>query len=190
MRLRLAVPACLLFASALPLGASKNPSDYPLRIHIFGRSETRFYAQRDLQESKGEGRANLFENGTPHGVDFSFACSDNLRPSFGYTTYPARWKKPGRELEVLLPVFGKTGSFWICDLHTDVKDFAYFAHDGRMGSEPVEKFQAWMTKHHYDPEHGLETPTNPEPKPAANAAVAPGAANPQQERPPPGGLTV
>jgi hypothetical protein len=169
MRLRGALCACLVLAPCLPLAAARNPSDYPLRVHIFGRSETKFYAWRDLEESKGEGRANLFENGTPHAVDFNFSCSDNLHSSFGYTTYPARWKKPGKELEVLLPVFGKTGSYWTCDFHTDVKDFAYFSHQGHLGSEPIDRFKAWMVKHNYDPEHGLESPTRPGTEPGAGA---------------------
>src|SRR5579875_1128192 len=104
---------------------SKNMADYPLRIHIFGRNETTFYHHHAMDEAKGEGRANLFENGEAHGVDFSFDCSEKLKDSFGYETYPAKWKKPGKELVVLLPVFGQTGKYFTCDLKTDVKDFAY-----------------------------------------------------------------
>jgi hypothetical protein len=145
---------------------SKNPGDYPLRIHIFGRSQTTFYHREMVDEAKGDGRANLFENGDAHGVDFSYTCSDKLRASFGYETYAAKWKKPGRELVVLMPVFGKTGAFWTCDLKTDVKDFAYVAHNGRMGEEPVAEFKQWMVKHEYDPEHGKSVPVQAEKAPA------------------------
>lgn len=152
-----------LFLVAVPvqlLAQSKNPADYPLRIHVFNRDQTTFYHNRYADEAKGEGRANLFENGEPRGVDFSFECSEKMKPSFGYETYPAKWKKQGQELTVLLPVFGKTGKFFTCNFKTDLKDFAYLAHNGQMRSEPVADFKTWMQKHDYDPEHGKNEPTN------------------------------
>ena len=149
---------CLLVPSAL-LGESKNLADYPLRIHIMNRSETTFYHMRSAEEAKGEGRANLFQSGEAHGIDFSFDCSEKLKASFGYETYPAKWKKPNQELTVLLPVFGKTGSFFTCNFKTDVKDFAYVTHNGKMSSESVDDFKKWMVKHDYDPENGKDMPT-------------------------------
>lgn len=176
MRLSLSLCLCLLLTPAVLSAASRNPADYPLRIHIFGRSQTTFYSMRSVDESKGEGRANLFENSEARGLDFNYSCSDKLKASFGYETYPAKWKKPGRELTVLLPVFGKSNAYWTCDLQTDVKDFAYATRNGRMNSEPVEAFKTWMVRHDYDPEHGKDVPTRPEP--AATAAQPP--ASPQQ----------
>lgn len=151
------LPALLLVAAGLH-AESKNIADYPLRIHVFGRSETTFYHWQSVENAKGDGRANLFENGEAHGVDFSFDCPEKLRASFGYETYPARWKKAGKDLVVLLPVFGQTGKYFTCDLKTDVKDFAYMKHNGHMGEEPVAEFKAWMVKHEYDPEHGKNVP--------------------------------
>lgn len=161
----------LLFSSSALYADSKNPADYPLRIHIFSRSETTFYHNRIEEEAKGDGRANLFENSQARGVDFSFECSEKLRASFGYETYPARWKKPNQELVVLLPVFGKTNAYFTCNLKTDLKDFTYMTHDGKMGSEPVADFKTWMLKHDYDPEHGKNMPTKP------NVAAGPGPAS-------------
>jgi hypothetical protein len=153
--------AFFLALTALPLHAeSKNPADYPFRIHIFGRNQTTFYHGRfdSIDETKGEGRANLFANGNVRGVDFNYTCSQKLVPSFGAETYPARWKKPGRELVVLFPVFGKAGSYWTCDLNTDVKDYAYYRSRGSLSSESPADFKAWMIQHDYDPEHGKDTP--------------------------------
>ena len=176
------VPAALcmslLFASTA-IAESKNPADYPLRLHIFNRSETNFFHNRLEEEAKGDGRANLFENGEPHAVDFSFDCEQKLRSSFGFETYPAKWHKQGRELTVLLPVFGKTGSYWTCNLKTDVKDFAYTSHNGGMSSEPVAQYKDWMVKHDYDPEHGKEMPVKVQgapalpPQPTPSSAAAP-----------------
>jgi len=174
MRLSLSLSLCLLFTPIVLSAASRNPADYPLRIHIFGHSQTTFYHARSVDESKGEGRANLFESGEARGVDFNYACSDKLKSSFGYETYPAKWKKPGRELIVLLPVFGKSNAYWTCNLETDVKGFAYYgARNGGMNSEPVESFKTWMVKHDYDPEHGKDVPTKPEPSPAEAQPSAP-----------------
>jgi hypothetical protein len=76
--------AVLLLLSASGLKAdSKNIADYKLRIHIFSRNQTTFYHNRQEEEAKGEGRANLFESGDVHGVDFNYACDEKLRASFG-----------------------------------------------------------------------------------------------------------
>ena len=160
MRVSTLLCLCLLLPSTVLSADSKKASDYPLRIRIFSRSETTFYHNRVEEEAKGEGRADLFENGVPRGVDFSFECSEKLRASFAYTTYPAKWKKPGKQLTVLAPVFGKSNTYFTCDLNTDVKDFVYVRHNDKLQSEAVEKYQAWMAKHNYDPEHGKETPVN------------------------------
>jgi hypothetical protein len=153
---------CLLAPIVLH-AESKNPADYPLRVHILGKNQTTFYHNRYAEEAKGEGRANLFENSEARGVDFTFDCSEKLKASFGFETYPAKWKKPNQELTVLLPVFGKTGAYFTCNLKTDVKDFAYASRNGKMISEPVADYKKWMVKHDYDPEHGKDTPTKLQP---------------------------
>jgi hypothetical protein len=175
MRLGKALCGCFLLVSPLLRAESKNPADYPLRIHIFGRNQTTFYGgMRNVEESKGDGRANLFANGEVRAVDFSYDCSEKVRASFGYETYPAKWKKPNQELVVLMPVFGKTGQYFTCNFKSDVKDFVYFTHDGRMDSEPPAQFKAWMVKHDYDPEHGKNVPVKAA-APAAASGQAPAA---------------
>jgi hypothetical protein len=169
LRFTRSLSLCLLLAATTLNAESKNPSDYPLRVHIYGREQTTFYHNRNLDESKGEGRANLFENGEVRGLDFSYECWAKLKPSFGYETYPAKWKKPNQELIVLLPVFGQSNAYFTCNLKTAVKDYAYITQNGRMGSEPTPQFKAWMTKHDYDPEHGKNMPTKLEPQAPAQA---------------------
>lgn len=178
MRLRFVFSCLVVFAAVPVLAESKNPAEYPLRIHIYGRNQTTFYYNRNLDESKGDGRANLFANGEVHGVDFNYECSEKLRASFGFETYPAKWKKPNQELVVLMPVFGKTGQYFTCNLKTDVKDNAYIAHDGKMGSEPSAQFKAWMVKHDYDPEHGKNTPVKAAGDPAQTSAAPSASAQP------------
>lgn len=181
MRIPALLPAVLLATSIAASAESKNPADYPLRIHIFGRSQTTFYHNRVEDEAKGDGRANLFENGMPHAVDFSYECGEKIRPSFGYETYPAKWKKPGQELVVLMPVVGKSNAYFTCNFKTDVKSSAYFVGKNGMGEEPPDQFKAWMVKHDYDPEHGKETPTNLRVDPASGREPQP---QPQPESQP------
>ena len=171
MRISKIIALSLLLTPAALLADSKNPADYPLRIHVFSRNQTTFYHNRNEDEAKGEGRANLFENSEAHGVDFTFDCDQKLKNNFGYETYPAKWKKTGQELTVLLPVFGKANTFFTCNLKTDLKDFAYFSHNNTLSSEPVADFKDWMVKHNYDPEHGKQVPT-----PSKSAAASPGEA--------------
>jgi hypothetical protein len=181
MRMRnwfpLFIAVCVLLCVAPMKGDSKNMADYALRLRIFSKDATTFYYSRNVDEQKGEGRADLFENGVAHGVDFNYSCDEKLKASFGYETYPARWKKPGQVLTVLLPVFGKSNAYFTCNLNVAVKDFAYVRHNGKLGSEAPEKYQAWMVKHDYDPEHGKNMPTN---LTAADNADGPPSAPPAQ----------
>jgi hypothetical protein len=176
----------VIFASLLSFvpaihAESHNPADYPLRIHIYRRNETTFYHNRQTEEAKGEGRANLFEGGQPKGLDFQFECDTRLQTSSGYETFPAKWRKPGQELVILQPQFGKNG-YDTCRLKVMVKDFVYVSHNGNLSSEPIDVFKDWMTRHDYDPEHGKTTPTRPAPAtpnptganpPASNATPPP-----------------
>ena len=166
MHLRRVLCACLLLTTSALFAESKNPADYPLRLHIFGRNQTTFYHYRYAEESKGEGRANLFENGDVHGIDFSFDCSQKLKASFGFETYPAKWKKGHQQMTVLLPVFGKDNAYFTCDLKTQVKEYAYARGEDGLTSEPSTEFKAWMAEHDYDPEHGKNEPTGIEPQSA------------------------
>jgi len=169
---------CLLLGPMALNGESKNIADYTLRLKIYNRDETTFYHARVEEEAKGEGRGDLFDGDDVHGVDFSFACDEKLKASFGYETYPAKWKKPGKVLTVLLPVFGKSSTYFTCNFDTDVKDFVYTRHQGRMGSEPEARYKAWMAKHDYDPVHGKNAPKNLDPKEDADQAEPAAASTP------------
>lgn len=159
----------LTFAPVVATAESHNPADYPLRVHIYRRNETTFYHNRQAEEAKGEGRANLFEGGEPKGIDFQFECDQKLQASSGFETFPAKWKKPGQELVILQPQFGKAG-YDTCRLKVQMKDFVYVVHNGNLTSEPADAFRQWMGKHDYDPEHGKSTPIRLAPTPASSGA--------------------
>jgi hypothetical protein len=150
---------CLLLSASMLNGESKNIADYTLRLSIQGKTATNFYSSRVMQESKGDGRGNLFEGDGVIGVDFNFACDENFKASFGYETYPAKWKKPGQVLTVLLPVFGKANTYFTCNFNTAVKDTVYLRNNNMMSEAPPAVLKAWMVKNDYDPVHGKNTPT-------------------------------
>jgi len=171
--------ACCLLASTSARAGKVTAADFPLRVHVFGYNGHSHYYAGALDMVDGEGRANLFENGEPKGFDFSYQCADRLRVSAGYETYMARWKKPGRVLEILLPEFGKPGAGEGCELKVLMKDTAYTRHNGMLGEEPAAEFKAWMVKHDYDPEHGKNEPLKIEADQPAAAKPAGGAGQAQ-----------
>jgi len=136
---------------------SPNPNDYPLRVHIYHLDRHSRYTHGVLMYVEGEGRGNLFENGDPKGIEFTYSCSDRVMNNSGYETYPARWKKPGRALVILYHEPG-SNSMDTCELKVDVKDFAYISRNGILSTEPTNVFKDWMTKQNYDPEHGKDQP--------------------------------
>jgi hypothetical protein len=176
--------ACLLFSTVALAG--HNPADYPLRVHIFTFNGYSHYyrtggygSSSSLDAVDGEGRANLYQNGQPRGVDFAYHCSVRLRVSPGFETYMAKWKKQDRVLEILMPKFGgKPGDMDSCDLNVTMKeDTVYTRQNGQMNETPAAKFKAWMDAHQYDPEHGKNNPVYPPPaQPVsgqAGTAIAP-----------------
>ena len=168
--------ACLLLSSAL-LAGSRDPAEFPLRVHIYQfNSYSHYYSPtKSLDVVDGEGRANLFENGEPRGFDFKYRCGERLRGNAGYETYLAKWKKSGKELQILLPQFGKQNSYDTCDLEVLMKtDTVYHRHNGLLGEEQAAKYKQWMEKVLYDPEHGRNEPVELAPAPAEAGANGPG----------------
>lgn len=156
--------AFLLLATARAAFA-RDAADYPLRVHIF-----KYVSQsRHSRESKnssdapdyvdGQGVADLFENGEPRGFEFSYSCMDSLKTSGGYATFPARWKKKEKTLEVLLPEVGKPWNNVSCDLRVEMRPgLAFYLRNESMAEESAAVFKDWMVKHQYDPENGKDVP--------------------------------
>jgi hypothetical protein len=55
---------------------------------------------------------------------------------------------------------GRPGAERTCAIKVEIKDGAYFRHNGALEEEPVAAFRQWMEKHQYDPEHGKNEPVN------------------------------
>lgn len=148
---------CLLF-STVALAGGRNLADYPLRVHLYHLSQHSHYRYQMIDYVDGEGSGNLYEKGNPRGFDYGFRCDDRLMLSQGWETYPARWRKAEKELEILLPVMGKPDSSRVCGLKVTMKEMAYFRHGSVVEEEPAAVLKQWMEKHQYDPEHGKDQP--------------------------------
>jgi len=172
----LSVFAGCLGISSAARASGPDPADYPLRVHIM-----KFISQpRDRRESKGlsgvedyvsgRGVADLFENGEPQGFQFSFSCMGGMKASSGYGSFPARWKKRDKTLEILLPETGKPWNMVSCQLQAEMRPgLVFYWKDGAMAEESAQVLKAWMAKHKYDPEKD-----DAEPAMAAGESVAPG----------------
>ncbi|MGD0348571.1 MAG: hypothetical protein ABSA85_17550, partial [Terracidiphilus sp.] len=102
----------------------------------------------------------------PRAFDFSYRCAARLLDSVGYDTYPARWKTPGRELEIMELAADKT-----CVLTVALKEnIAYTGDNNRIEEESSTTFKQWMDANQYDPEHGREIPAKPTPVSSNNTA--------------------
>jgi hypothetical protein len=185
LQLRALAVFCAFATLAVAVSAAKyTAADFPLRVHIWTFSQHTRYWNGVLQSTDGHGRANLYENSQPYGFDFTYQCGVELMASAGGETYVARWKKPGRELEIAFPVIGgKPGDVNLCNMKVTLKpDTAYFRRNGLLGEEPASVFKKWMIDHQYDPEHGKDMPqpnlANAPAAPAAAPATAPSAVQP------------
>jgi hypothetical protein len=170
-------PLCafaLLLSLASPMLAAKyKASDYPLRVHVVFRNGNRHYhglggGASTLDEVDGLGQADLFENGQARGFDFNYECGGPITPQTAFDTFMARWKKPDKEIEILMPVMGgNPGDMNACVLKVNMKpDSVYLYRNGAIAEMPIAEYKDWMIKHEYDPEHGKDHPTNLPARPA------------------------
>jgi len=158
------VVGCLA-ASTPTLAVKPDESKFPLRVHIM-----RFVAQPNHSRERkslsdpppyveGVGVADLFEDGEPRGFQFAYSCTATMEASGAYSTFPARWKKKEKTLEILLPQAGKPWNSESCSLNTEMMTgLVYYWKNGAVAEEPAAALKDWMAKHQYDPENGKEVP--------------------------------
>jgi len=155
---------CLALATAVRAGGP-DPADYPLRVHVLKNTTQ----SRHTRESKtfsdtpdyvdGMGVADLFEGGEPQGFEYSYSCMGGLKASAGYGTYPARWKKKDKTLEILVPQAGKPWNLDTCGLHAEMRPGLVFVLNNEQVAEESSKlFKEWMLNHRYDPEKDQNDP--------------------------------
>ncbi len=147
------------------LAGSPDAAKYPLRVYIFRFAVQPSHSREpkhpfDMPDYvSGMGQADLFENGEPRGFQFNYSCTVEMRASGSYSTFPARWKKHEKTLEILLPRKGTSEDMESCDLQAEMMPGqVFFWKDGVVSVESSALLKSWMVKHKFDPESSDEQP--------------------------------
>jgi len=160
-----AVAGCIALSTAVQAGGP-DPADYPMRVLVFRNTSQPTYHRepKNLNDSgpdyrDGMGVADLFEGGTVRAFEYTYSCIEGMRASSGYETFPARWRKKDKTLQILLPRPGKPWDNVTCDLKAEMRDgSAFYWKDDSVAVEASAAFKEWMVKHQYDPENDKNDP--------------------------------
>ncbi|HEY6466800.1 MAG TPA: hypothetical protein VIY69_12455 [Candidatus Acidoferrales bacterium] len=126
----------ILLAFQIQVGGPTQVQDpaYPLRVRIMQRNGSR----NGYGSMRVWGRADIVDGTQEQGFDYESTCDVLFMVSHGDELYSARWKKPNKELEMLLSKMG-TGKSDKCSVKADLKPFVYFrAQDGTIQTRPVD----------------------------------------------------
>jgi hypothetical protein len=136
----------LLFAgqSGNAHAAARNPADYPLRVHIYDRHQSHSAKWRTYT---GHGRGNVFDGDEVHAMEYTFVCYDDFLVNEAGEDYPARWKKPGLSLELLMGVVGSDTRTRTCELKVALKDYVFLHLNGKLTQISQEEYQARQQAH-------------------------------------------
>ncbi len=114
----------------------RDLSTYTLRVHIF-TSEW-----KSDNGGSGTGRANLIDGATVRGFDFVYYCQVNYMPSVGNQAYIAKWKKPGKTIEIVGNKVGSEGKEGTCDFNITMHDYVYDVQDGSLITLTAEQYKS------------------------------------------------
>jgi len=136
--------ATVLLCLPLFAFAGKNPSDYPLKVHILQQNWSSHNNYRN--EFKGTGRGNVWEGDAVHAFDYSYECSFRVGRTARNQPYPARWKKEQLRLAVIAPEIGKNDKYQECTLKTTLHQGVYVLGGGGISELTQENYKGWKAK--------------------------------------------
>jgi hypothetical protein len=88
------------------------------------------------------GQGNIMDGSAAHAFDFKYENDRAIRFTAPNQTYSARWKKPGRELEVMAPDIGREGKYITCVMETSVREGVYAGRGYGIHEISQEDYQA------------------------------------------------
>jgi hypothetical protein len=127
----------MLTAADPAVAGPRDPNDYPLLVHIFTEHAHR---NRKHHYTTGHGKANLMEGDDIHGMEYDFECDHGFLESEADENYPAKWKKPGLQLELLIGVIGSETKTQTCRLNVAQKEFVYIRRGSNVDSVSLEQY--------------------------------------------------
>src|SRR5262249_22782623 len=155
MKRSLLILASLLLS--LPSLAAKDPSSYPLKVHIlqvaWGWQNVRY------SEYRATGRGNVWEGETVHAFDFKYDCSFPVRRTARNQPLPAKWKKAQLRLVVLADKIGSNDKHQECELQTTVHDGVYFVGENNISEISQEEFKKIRTQRDARLQNATATPS-------------------------------
>jgi hypothetical protein len=122
----------------------KDPSEYPLKVHILQQNWASHNNYRN--EFKGTGRGNIWEGDSIHAFDYSYACSFSLRRTARNQPYVAKWSKPQLRLALLAAEVGANNKYQECTLKTTVHEGIYFLGGGGITEMSQQDYKEWKAK--------------------------------------------
>jgi hypothetical protein len=140
-RLTLFLSLFLVLTTAVAAHAAPKLADYPLRVRIFQNH----WNGSDWNGYRGFGRANLIDGDQTNAMEYTFLCEDHFTASDPGEGYPAKWKKQGQELEMLLGIIG-TDKVHKCTMKTTLKDFVFVRRAGVLGTITQAEFKDRQAK--------------------------------------------
>jgi hypothetical protein len=125
---RLCLIIFVLLGSAVAV-AAKDTKDYPLKVEILWNKWERYrpYPVREPETFfyRVDGQGNVMDGSMVHAIDFKYGDIIVARVTAVNQTYPARWKKPQRELEVQIPEIGHEGKYQTVSMDITVREGVY-----------------------------------------------------------------
>jgi hypothetical protein len=149
LRFLLALLLAIAALSVSPLRAAmRNPEDYPLRVHIYDKHEHRTRPGRAFAYTyAGHGRGNVIDGDEIHAMEYDYNCVDSFLVSEAGEDYPAKWKRPGLSLELLIGVIGSDTRTHACELKVALKDYVFLYANGKLTQISPEEYQARQSAH-------------------------------------------
>jgi hypothetical protein len=120
--------------------ADAKPRDlslYPLRVLIFQSDRTGNVGY----SGQHSGMANLFDGQETHGFDFTYDCPVNFQKSVGNRPYVAKWKKPGKTIEVVGSKIGDQDHSETCEFKVTLHDYVYDIQNGTLSTFTLEQYK-------------------------------------------------
>ena len=124
--------------------ASKNPADYPLKVHILQQNWASHNNYRN--EFKGTGRGNIWEGDLIHAFDYTYDCSFGVRRTARNQPYLAKWKQPHLRLAILAQQIGKEDKYQECTLKTTLHNGVYILGQGGITEMSQTEYKDWKAK--------------------------------------------
>jgi hypothetical protein len=129
----------LAWATIRPAGAKpRDLSSYTLRVHIF---QSNWNPHAGAFGGQGSGLANLIDGQEVHAIDFTYDCAINYMKSVGNQAYSAKWKKPGKTIEIVGNAIGNESKSEACEFKITLHEFVYDVQNGTLSTFTPEQYK-------------------------------------------------